>query len=78
MKIAVACDHRGFEGKRRLLPTSSVVDLVGSKRALVTYHFSDKPGAARGKAAEWKLTYAAPARIVEVPVRFAFENLPLP
>lgn len=21
MKIAIACDHRGFEGKRRLLPT---------------------------------------------------------
>jgi hypothetical protein len=66
------------DGKRRLMPTSSVIDLVGSRRAVVTYHFADRQGAPRGKAGDWKVTYAAPARVVEVAFRFAFKDLPLP
>lgn len=69
---------RSRDGKRRLTPANGVVDQVGSRRALVTYHFVERPGAARGKPSDWSLSYAAPARIVEVRTRFAFDSLPLP
>jgi hypothetical protein len=67
------------DGKRTLAATNYVIDQVGSQRALVTYHFTDRPGSVRrGQAADWKLSYTAPARIVEVPFRFSFKDLPLP
>jgi hypothetical protein len=66
------------DGKRKLAPSSSVIDQVGSRRAVVTYHFTDKQGAPRGKAGDWRLAYVAPARVVEVMFRFAFKDLRLP
>lgn len=67
------------DGKRSLASSSYVIDQVSSDHALVTYHFTDRPGAVRrGRAADWKVAYMAPARIVEVPFRFAFKDLPLP
>jgi hypothetical protein len=66
------------EGKRRLTPSNFVVEQAGSRRAVVTYHFTDRPGAKRGRAADWKVSYTAPARVVEVPLRFAFKDLRLP
>jgi hypothetical protein len=69
---------RSKDGKRGLSPTSYVIDQVSSRRALVTYHFTDRPGSPRGKAADWKLNYRAPARIVDLPFRFSFRNVPLP
>jgi hypothetical protein len=66
------------DGKRTLAPSGYVINRVSSRRAQVSYHFTDKPGARRGPAAGWKVSYVAPARIVEVPVRFRFEKVPLP
>jgi hypothetical protein len=66
------------DGKRKLLPSSSLIDQVGSRKAVVTYHFTDSKAAPRGKASDWKLAYTAPARVVEVGFGFAFEDLPLP
>jgi hypothetical protein len=66
------------DGKRSLAPAGYVIDSVSSRRAVVTYHFSDKPGARRGAAEQWKPRYSAPARIVEVPVHFRFRDVPLP
>jgi hypothetical protein len=68
----------GVKSKRKLLPSSSVIDQVGSRRAVVTHHFTDAKGAPRGKASDWTVSYTAPARVVEVPLRFSFEDLPLP
>jgi len=68
----------GTKARRKLLPSSSVIDQVGSRRAVVTYHFTDAKAAPRGKASDWSVTYTAPARIVEVPFRFSFDDLPLP
>jgi hypothetical protein len=70
---------RRKDGKRPpLSPTSYVIDQVSSRRALVTYHFTDRLGVLRGKAADWKPSYQAPARIVELPFRFSFRDVPLP
>jgi hypothetical protein len=69
---------RRKDGKRTLDPTSYVIDQVSSRKALVTYHFTNRPGFSRGKASDWKLSYLAPARIVELPFRFSFRNVPLP
>jgi hypothetical protein len=66
------------DGKRSLSPTGYVIDHVTSRRALVTYHFTDRPGSARGRAEDWQVQYRAPARIVSVPFRFSFRDLPLP
>jgi hypothetical protein len=66
------------DGKRTLSSTGYVVEAVGSRRSLVTYHFTDKRGAPRGKPEAWYVQYRAPARIVSVPFRFSFRNLPLP
>jgi hypothetical protein len=66
------------DGKRTLASSSSVVEYVTSRRALVTYHFTDGPRSTRGKAENWYVQYRAPARIVSVPFRFTFRRLPLP
>jgi hypothetical protein len=69
---------RSKDGKRTLEPASYVIDQVSSSRALVTYHFTDRPGSRRGRASDWKLSYQAPARIIELPFRFSFRDVPLP
>ena len=66
------------DGKRTLAPSSYVIDSVSSKRAQVSYHFTDQPRSRRGQPQQWRLTYQAPERLVDVPVRFAFKNIPLP
>ena len=62
-------------GKRTLLPTSYVVESVSSRRAQVSYHFTDK---LRGDPKDWRVRYSAPERLIEVPVRFVFKGVPLP
>jgi hypothetical protein len=66
------------DGKRTLMPTSYVVESVSSRRAQVSYHFTDKPGSRRGQPKDWRIRYSAPERLIEVPVRFRFEAVPLP
>ncbi len=66
------------DGKHTLLPSGYVIEQVTSRRALVSYHFLDRPGMPRGKAEDWAVQYHAPARIVSVPVRSSFRDLPLP
>jgi hypothetical protein len=66
------------DGKRSLSPTGYVVEHVTSRRALVTYHFTDGKRSTRGAAETWQVQYRAPARIVSVPFRFTFRNVPLP
>jgi hypothetical protein len=66
------------DGKRTLSPSSNVVEYVTSRKALVTYHFTDGPRAKRGTSETWYVQYRAPARIVSVPLRFTFRNVPLP
>jgi len=66
------------DGKRRLTRTGYVIDSVGSRRALVTYHFRDAPGRRLGAPGDWRPVYTAPAKIVDVTVPFSFKKVPLP
>ncbi|MFO0878312.1 MAG: hypothetical protein U0840_13280 [Gemmataceae bacterium] len=66
------------DGRKSLVSSGNLVEFVSSRRALVTYHFTDRPGQKRGSLADWKLQYRAPARILEVPIRFKFQDVPLP
>lgn len=62
------------DGKRTLAPSSYVVESVSSRRAQLSYHFTDK----RGEPKDWRVRYSAPERLIEVHVRFAFKAVPLP
>jgi hypothetical protein len=66
------------DGKRSLSSTGYVVESVTSRRALASYHFADSPKSKRGAPENWQVQYRAPARIVSVPFRFTFRNVPLP
>jgi hypothetical protein len=66
------------DGKRSLSSTGNVVESISSRRAQVTYHFTDRPRMVRGAPDAWHLVYRAPARIVTVPFSFSFRKLPLP
>jgi hypothetical protein len=65
-------------GKRVLRPTASVANVTGSRRTVVTFHFTEGAMAPKGKPSEWKLRYTVPALIVDVPLRFSFKDVPLP
>lgn len=67
-----------IDGKRRMLPSSYVLESATSRRAFLSYHFVDQGAVKRGKPTEWKVVYRTPASIVDVPLRFRFANVPLP
>lgn len=68
----------GKGGKTRLPSSDYFLNSASARRAVLTYHFRDKPGKARGKPEDWRVVYRTPASVVEVPVKFAFKDVPLP
>lgn len=66
------------DGKRRLTTSDYFVEKASPERVVVSYHFRDRPGTPRGRPEDWRLTYRAPAAIVEWSVRFSFKDVPLP
>jgi hypothetical protein len=46
-------------------------------RADILYYFSNKNGRLK-KPGDWKLVYRAPGRIVTVPLRYEFKDIPMP
>ncbi len=52
-------------------------DLTATRAAL-RYYFKEKDGLGLGQPANWTLTYRTPGRILEVPLSFSFQSLPLP
>ncbi|MBY0230263.1 MAG: hypothetical protein K2W96_13350 [Gemmataceae bacterium] len=65
-------------GKRVLLPTGYSADATGARRVVVTYHFTEAGAAPKLDPKATVLEYAAPARIVDQPLKFSFRDLPLP
>ena len=63
------------EGTKRLASNSYVLESSSSRRAVLTYHFTDKN---RGKPEDWKVLYRTPASIVEIPLSFTFKDVRLP
>jgi hypothetical protein len=68
----------GKDGKTRLPSSDYFLNSASSRRAVLTYHFRDKPRKARGKPEDWRVVYRTPASVVEVPVKFSFKDVPLP
>jgi hypothetical protein len=66
------------DGKRRLTTGEYVLVSSTPRRAVLSYHFRDKDEIKRGKPAEWKVSYRTPANLIEMPIKFAFKNVPLP
>jgi hypothetical protein len=66
------------DGKKRLTPANYVIESSSARKAVISYHFTDRPGSRRGKATEWTVTYRTPALLVEVPFAFRFQGVPLP
>jgi hypothetical protein len=66
------------DGKRRLPASDYVLESATTTRAVLSYHFRDRDRQPRGKPEDWRLTYRAPAAIIEWPVRFSFKDIPLP
>lgn len=52
-------------------------DLTATRAAL-RYYFKEKDGLRLGQPANWALSYRTPGRILEVPLSFSFQSLPLP
>lgn len=62
------------DGKKRLPSTHYVLKSTSARGAVLEYHFLD----VRSKPSEWRLRYRTPANLVEMPIRFAFKDIPLP
>lgn len=66
------------DGKKRLPSTSYAVESVSSRGAILSYHFLHKDGQAPDKASNWRIRYRTPANLIELPIKFAFKDIPLP
>jgi hypothetical protein len=66
------------DGKKRLPSTRYALESATSRGAILSYHFLDSEGLKRGKASSWRVRYRTPANLVEMPIKFAFKDIPLP
>ncbi|HWG46481.1 MAG TPA: hypothetical protein VN688_27210 [Gemmataceae bacterium] len=69
----VSCD-----GKKRFASSEYALEMATAQHAILSYHFRDKGGMVRGKAGDWTLRYRTPANLIEMPIKFAFKDIPLP
>ncbi|HEY7326879.1 MAG TPA: hypothetical protein VH592_04535 [Gemmataceae bacterium] len=66
-----------LDGKKRFASSNYALELATARRAVLSYHFRDK-SLMRDKLRNWKLSYRAPANLIEAPIAFAFKDIPLP
>jgi hypothetical protein len=67
-----------LDGKKRFASTDYRLKSATTRQAVLSYYFRDKGGLVRGKPSHWKLSYRTPANLIEAPIAFAFEDIPLP
>ncbi len=67
-----------LDGKKRFANSGYVLETATPRQAVLSYHFLDKGAMVRGKASDWKVIYRTPANLLDVPIRFAFKDIPLP
>ncbi|MGL4551979.1 MAG: hypothetical protein ACRC33_12440, partial [Gemmataceae bacterium] len=67
-----------LDGKRQLAPTATVAEEAGSRRTVVSFHFTDGPAGKRGTPGAWKVRYRAPSRVLDSSLSFKFEKVALP
>jgi hypothetical protein len=66
------------DGAMRVPSSTYVLESATPRQAVLSYHFRDKGGAPRGKPGDWKLSYRTPERLIELPIKFSFKDIPLP
>jgi hypothetical protein len=66
------------DGKTRIASANYVLTSSRPGHAVLSYHFRDKGGIKRGKPSDWKLSYRAPADLIEAPIKFHFKDILLP
>jgi hypothetical protein len=66
------------DGKNRVSSSQYVLESATMRRAVLSYHFRDKDLLKRNRPGDWKLSYRTPADLIEVPIKFAFKDIPLP
>jgi hypothetical protein len=66
------------DGKKRLAAASYVLESASERRAIISYHFTDKDQAPAGKPETWTVTYTAPAALVTLAIPFQFKDVSLP
>lgn len=67
-----------LDGKKHVASTNYVLKSATSRRAVLSYHFRDRAVVGRGKPEAWRVRYRTPANLIEVPIKFAFRDIPLP
>jgi hypothetical protein len=67
-----------LDGKKHVASTNYGVESATSRRAVLSYHFRDRGLVGRGKPEAWRVRYRTPANLIEVPIQFAFHDVPLP
>lgn len=66
------------DGKKRFPSTDYALESATPRQAILYYHFRNKIKQELGKPSDWKLSYRAPANLIEAPIRFSFKDIPLP
>jgi hypothetical protein len=66
------------DGKKRFPSTDYALESASPRQAILYYHFRDKVKQELGKPSDWKLSYRAPANLIEAPIRFSFKDIPMP
>jgi hypothetical protein len=62
---------------KRLASSSYNLDSSSARKALVSYHFTDRGRLVRGKPESWRLVYRTAAGIATVPLEFSFRDVDL-
>ena len=66
------------DGTKRVASSNYVAESSHSQRAVLSYHFCDRALVVRGKPEAWRVCYRTPANLIEIPIAFAFHDVPLP
>jgi hypothetical protein len=64
------------DGKTRLVANSYLREMESSRRAVISYHFTDRDKLAGTKPEDWSVVYTTPALVVTVPLTFSFKDVP--
>lgn len=67
-----------LDGKKRFAGTNYVLESATSRRAVLSYHFRERALVGANKPEAWRVRYRTPANLIEVPIKFAFHDVPLP
>jgi hypothetical protein len=75
--VEVYLERKDGKGRHAVNGGYAIDDSTG-RRAALTYRFVEDAKLKLGDANDWKLLCRAPGKLVEMPVRFEFKDVPAP